>query len=320
MLMPSMTTAELDHKNIQWLSNVSPTNIVTLVVAGNCRVIALDGFMGSGKSPLSLMLEFQLGVECIHIDDFLSPASTEARKFIDVLDLDRMASVVESRKTCGPVLIEGILLRDVLARLPRLDPVLHIYVAAAWRPSPEQMRWNEGDRLAQDNAPNSLDGQIVEYHHRLLPHKNYDLAVLRDQDQFRPFYGPFIAPDGQEFHVPESIVSSSRLNTYTRKSGAFRCNAADVSEEALGLIKAPLLSSKTRSLDPERLGNVLKAIVNDSPLPPVVLFRADGAAHSVLLDGAHRYFSSVAAGLMRVPATWVTADDAELLYRYTPGQ
>ncbi|MDY6946995.1 MAG: hypothetical protein SXG53_14865 [Pseudomonadota bacterium] len=315
-----MTSAELDHKNIQWMSNVSPTNIVTLAVAGNCRVIALDGFMGSGKSPLSLMLEFQLGVECIHIDDFLPPASTEAKKFIDVLDLDRMVSAVESRKTRGPVLIEGILLRDVLARLPPLDPVLHIYVAAAWRPGPEQMRWNEGDRLAQDNPPNSLDGQIVEYHHRLLPHKNYDLAVLRDQDQFKRFYGPFIAPDGQLFQVPGSVVSASRLNTYTRKSGAFRCTAADVPEEALGLIKPPLLSPETRSLDTERLRSVLTGIVNDSPLPPVVLCRTDGAAHSVLLDGSHRYFSSVAVGFMRVPAKWVTADDAELLYRYTPGQ
>ena len=320
MLTPSMTLAELEHGNIHWMSERTAKEVVARFAASGRSVLGIDGFMGSGKSPLSLMLEFQLGVECLHVDDYLPPASPEheQRRFIDVLDLPRLRRAIDVHRGRGALLIEGILLRDVLSLLLQEEPVFHVYVAAAWRPSPGEMRWNEGDRLALGAFNNALDGQIVEYHCRLLPQHDYDFAVLRDRDDFG-HNGIFLAPDGQKFHIPPSVLRASRFHQRKRRSSAFLCCATDAVLEPLGLVTPPLLSPTTRSLNDDRLSSVLTAIVDNAPLPAVAVIQKTGNPRRlVLLDGAHRYFASVAAGFTRLPALHVSGEDAELLYRYSP--
>jgi hypothetical protein len=153
--------------------------------SSSCSIVGIDGFMRSGKSPLSCMLEIQLGVECLHIDDYLPPARPEHKglRFVDVLDLQKLRRAVDVRRARGPLLIEGILLRDIIKLLSLEDTVFHVYVAAVWRPSASCVRWNEGDRLVPGAYNSPLDTQIVEYHTRQMPQKYFDVAVLRDQDQ-----------------------------------------------------------------------------------------------------------------------------------------
>jgi hypothetical protein len=180
-----MNLAELAGENILWLCDRTAMDVAERFSSSSCSIIGIDGFMHSGKSPLSCMLEFQLGVECLHIDDYLPPARPEHNglRFVDVLDLQQLRRSVDVRRARGPLLIEGILLRDIIELLSLKDAVFHVYVAAVWRPSASCVRWNEGDRLVPGAFNSPLDTQIVEYHTRQMPQNCFDVAVLRDQDQ-----------------------------------------------------------------------------------------------------------------------------------------
>jgi hypothetical protein len=50
----------------------------------------------------------------------------------------------------------------------------------------------------------------------------------------------------------------------------------------------------------------------------VPVIREEGQAIATLLDGAHRYFGSVATGMTLIPVLHVSIDDAEVGYQYKP--
>jgi ParB-like chromosome segregation protein Spo0J len=71
-----------------------------------------------------------------------------------------------------------------------------------------------------------------------------------------------------------------------------------------------------RSLDAGRLNSVMQAIRARTALPPVVVIRKATQPIATLLDGAHRYFASVATGLVEIPVYCASKEEAEVCYRY----
>src|ERR1700676_1885398 len=117
--------------------------------------------------------------------------------------------------------------------------------------------------------------------------------------------GDFIAPDGQSFRIRKDLWNRAGLRNHRVCRDAY-VSDPNATLEPIGLIRPPILGQSTRGLDETRLFEVLKGIRNGAQIPPVPIFREPGNAIATLLDGAHRYFGSVAAGLTRLPCVHVT--------------
>src|SRR5882757_10056086 len=121
-LQRDMSESALVGADIGWLSRPSVDEIVRRFEESGKRVMAIDGFMGSGKTPFGSMIEARLGRRCIRIDGYLSltPPENQSR-YIDRLDTGRLASDLTLSLNEGSAAIEGILAREVLKRLGRSD-------------------------------------------------------------------------------------------------------------------------------------------------------------------------------------------------------
>jgi hypothetical protein len=318
-LARTMNRAEVAAAGVVWMSGVTADAVAARYKATARRLMAIDGFMGSGKSPFGSMMEARLGTPCIRIDAYL-PAnpSSEIPGYIDRLDLSRLHDDLQARIASGYAVIEGVLVRALLERLNAVRPadVFHVYVAGACEPDDQRVTWPDAAQLESQQS-GDLYRQIVHYHQTRLPHAAFDVAVLRNQNEPEAT-GTFIAPDGQIFSISETVCARSQLATLRRHRTSFKCTQFNAPLEPLGLLRPPLLSASTRSLNDDRLRNVLTGIRTDVALPPVPIIREEGEPIATLLDGAHRYFASVAAGCTHIPAVHVSRDDAKLSYRYEP--
>jgi hypothetical protein len=77
-----------------------------------------------------------------------------------------------------------------------------------------------------------------------------------------------------------------------------------------------LTGPQVRNLNEEAVRDLLRAIRDDAPISPVVVFRELGAATATLLDGLHRWLLSQALGYIAIPTTQPSREEAELRYRY----
>jgi hypothetical protein len=273
--------------------------------------------MGSGKSPVASMIEYRLGVECIRLDRYLpQPPPLSSTKYVDAIDLHRLSIDLSSALTAGVAVIEGVLIRNILDRLQIVaaNQTFHVYVAGAWKPDNARVTWPDERQLGSDKV-GSLSAEIVEYHRTKSPHQLFDALILRDQDEPEKT-GAFLAPDGQSFEVSETAWPRENIHQLRANRNSFVCNQADAAYESLGLIRPPTLGPSTRSLENDRLRSVLQAIVSGTSLPAVVVIRDRGEAIATLLDGAHRYFGSVATGAVQIPVHHVAREMAELCYRH----
>jgi hypothetical protein len=132
-LQRDMCESALVAAGIGWLSRASADEIVRRFEESEKRVMAIDGFMGSGKTPLGSMIEARLGRRCIRIDGYLplTPPENQVR-YIDRLDMNILASDLTESLREGPTAIDGILAREVLKHLGRSNEAFHVYVAGAW--------------------------------------------------------------------------------------------------------------------------------------------------------------------------------------------
>jgi len=123
--------------------------------------MAIDGFMGSGKTPFGSMIEARLGRRCIRIDGYLplTPPENQTR-YIDRLDLGRLASDLTLSLNEGFAAIEGILAREALKRLGRSDETFHVYVAGAWVTGPGKVKWPDAAQLGSIQS-SALHREIV---------------------------------------------------------------------------------------------------------------------------------------------------------------
>jgi hypothetical protein len=319
LLQRHMDQATLTRAGVQWMSAAYADEIVARFRASGRRLLAIDGFMGSGKSPFASMMEARLGRPCTRIDWYfaLRPPK-EQQGALDRLNLAALRDDLEARLAAGEAIIEGGLMRDVLERLaviPAAD-VFHVYVVAAWKPDDVRVAWPEAAQLGSVQS-DPLHIQFVEYHGRTRPYETFDAAVLRNLDE-PAATGAFLAPDGQVFTITEAAWPRAQMNRLRVNRWSFACTEADAVLEPIGLVRPPVLGLATRSLDDARQHSVFRAIVGNTPLPPMPVIREQGQGLATLLDGAHRYFGSVATGMMLIPVLHLSADEAEAGYRYQP--
>lgn len=312
-----MSQAALVETGIGWMSGPEADAIAIRFRGSGCSVMAIDGFMGSGKSPLGSMMEARLGTACIRVDSYLPlTAPSDVPSYVERLALSKLQEDIRSRLQSGPALLEGVLMRELLSRLSGIlsSSLFHVYVAGAWQPDDQRVSWPDAGQLDSEQSVD-LYRQIVLYHREYRPHQTFNAAILRNLDEPEAT-GSFIAPDGQTFTITEDAYPRSQLPSLRRGRFAFKSTNPDAVSEALGLVRPPLLNPSTRGLSPARLNRILRAIRAESPLPPVCVIREAGYPIATLLDGAHRYFASIAAGLSFVPALHISLDDAVLGYRY----
>ena len=307
----------LAEAGIEWMSRSSADDVVARFRASGRPLMAIDGFMGSGKSPFGSMMEARVETRCLRVDGYL-PAKPPQHEtsLIKRLNVDSLYRDLEFDLRQGPALIEGVLMRVLTDSLPTVSAkdVFHVYVAGAWMPDEVRVTWPDANQLGSEQGVEP-QRQIVEYHRAQRPHERFDVVVLRNQNE-PARSGSFIAPDGQSFSIPEAVWERRRLHQLRVNRFAYTCSTADFSNEPIGLIRPPVLSAATRQLNDDRLKSVLNAIKSDQPLPPVVVVREQGDRLMTLLDGAHRYFASVATGLTRRPALRISPQDAEVSYGY----
>lgn len=300
---------------IGWLSRASVDEIVRRFEESGKRVMAIDGFMGSGKTPFGSMIEARLGRRCIRIDGYLplTPPENQTR-CIDRLDMGNLASDLTRSLDEGSTAIDGILAREVLKRLGRSDEAFHVYVAGAWITGPGKVKWPDAAQLGSTQS-SALHREIVEYHTAEAPHEQFDAVILRNQNEPEET-GTFIAPDGQLFSISEAAWPRGQIDRLRISRSAFTSDRPGAVLEPVGLIRPPILGDSTRSLDDQRPHSILSAIGSNVPLPPVAMIRESSLSIGVLLDGAHRYFGSIAAGATLIPAEHVSSEDAEIRFGY----
>jgi hypothetical protein len=204
--------------------------------------------------------------------------------------------------------------REVLKRLGRSDEAFHVYVAGAWITGPGKVKWPDVAQLGSIQG-SALHREIVEYHTAEAPHEKFDAVVLRNQNEPEET-GTFIAPDGQLFSISEAAWPRSQIDRLRISRSAFTSNRPGAILEPVGLIRPPILSAATRLLDNQRLHSILSAIRSNISLPPVAIIRESPLSIGVSLDGAHRYFGSIAAGATLIPAEHVSPEDAEIRFGY----
>jgi broad-specificity NMP kinase len=137
---------------------------------GSVRVIAVDGFPGSGKSTLGAQVAAALDAQVVDFDDFLIRDQGE---FISALKLTDLATAMDADQ--GLVVASGVCMLLVLLRL-QIKPDLLVYVKrmAIWG-------WADQDEVEGDEAEGAtiITGSNLDHH-------PLDLEVHRYHRQFRP--------------------------------------------------------------------------------------------------------------------------------------
>jgi hypothetical protein len=126
-------------------------------------------------------------------------------------------------------------------------------------------------------------------------------------------------PNAPLYDVPAKLLAEFGLRPGGATVSSYKCNDPNAVMVPVGELIPPVLGVR-RGLDPKRLRGVLAAVVGGRPLPPLPVFRELGAPRATILDGAHRYYVSVAYGFASVPCEFISRDDAEVSYRYPVGQ
>ncbi len=152
------------------------------------KLIGIEGYMGSGKTPLSCRLGSDLNAGVVEIDcslfEMLYPDGSHSQPkdtpYINRLDLDDLANkLAVAQASRSIVIVEGICLSDVLVRIDQ-RAALTIYLKLLcgelrqWFDSFEQMKYD-----AAPGTFGNLRRDQFEYHRRVRPHENADLELIQ---------------------------------------------------------------------------------------------------------------------------------------------
>ncbi len=112
-------------------------------------IIAIDGHLGAGKTWVADRLGQRHGLPVVHVDDYLLPGR---RAYVAALRLTELAATLGRHR--GKIIIEGVCLLDVLARVGR-EPALHLFVHddRAARGSTHPVAGEVTDYVSRTNAP-----------------------------------------------------------------------------------------------------------------------------------------------------------------------
>jgi hypothetical protein len=168
---------------VQAFSSIDSLNIAVTKRVGNAQgfVVAVEGHSTSGKTYLSKDLSRRVGATAVSTDSY-ARESSEAPSYVDRMDLERLSRDVNRFKQVGPVIIEGICLRETLRALA-IVPGLFIYVK---RVTPTGLWADDLENYVEHGQPASwlswTDRQSVAYHLREHPQERADFVYERTEE------------------------------------------------------------------------------------------------------------------------------------------
>ncbi len=159
----------------------TPEDVASAISGDSHRLIAIDGFQGSGKTTLARTLGKLLNMPVVSADDYLN---RNQGAFFGHLRIEELASALMNR---GPCIFEGVCTLQILEAVGDQPNVL-IYVKrmAIWGWADED---ELGNVLATPNGspPRALEaaeqldplqialqglwGEVAQYHRRYRPHE-----------------------------------------------------------------------------------------------------------------------------------------------------
>jgi hypothetical protein len=138
----------------------------------NRFVIGIDGFMSSGKSPLSATLADKLNATHIELDNFFTPP---IENYVNDLPIGDIATTLKQHNR-DSIVIEGLCLLDVLDRISLQVDVL-VYI----KRFSEEGIWQDGDKVEEfRKQPTSCNEGLFgefEYFLRRAPHTKANVIV-----------------------------------------------------------------------------------------------------------------------------------------------
>jgi hypothetical protein len=293
---------EIAESGARWLCKSTAEEIAVEYRQSGRRILAVDGFMGSGKSSLAELLAAQLGCGALSLDDCL-PEQQSNPSYVGQLDHPRIASAIEGFRADGEGIIEGICLRIVLQQHHvASEDVFYVY-AASVAVQAEHVLWHEASIVDREKMPpQRLHREIVIYHREWRPHASAHVTVIRsDQNEMLEFW----APNGQQFSIRAALWKAAGIGLWVPPAKCYISAIPASAVELLSAIRPPVLSPETRGLDDSRLLDILTKIRRGTPLDPVKVYREPETDTIVLYDGAHRYFASVALCCTNIPCEYV---------------
>ncbi len=137
----------------------------------NPIVIGFDGECGAGKSSAASWLAWQLGMPSLHLDLFLAPPVEDEPITWRIDDLERCIAARGDR----PLIIEGVLLLDVFARIRarKLDYLVYVEVTNN-SGSERDSDWDDDIEHSREFA---LENQVARYFARANPKERADFIL-----------------------------------------------------------------------------------------------------------------------------------------------
>jgi hypothetical protein len=132
-------------------------------------LIAVDGWMASGKTYLARDLAVRLGLPCCDLDAFLQ---AEREVFFPALRLDDLRAEITKHQR---VIVAGVCVLQVLEALDRpVDVLVYVQRMAVWG-------WADADDVegAPDADSRSLACEVRAYHGSHRPHERADIVLER---------------------------------------------------------------------------------------------------------------------------------------------
>lgn len=142
-------------------------------------LVAIEGFMSSGKSSLADALGAELDATVVHTDNFVVPGD-ESLPYPERLNYELLAA---SLRGASATLIEGICLRQVLGRLNAV-PTTFVYVKrissnGLWH---DRFHLEEYEEEEEENVQSVItepEKSDLNYHASVRPHEHANIVFQR---------------------------------------------------------------------------------------------------------------------------------------------
>jgi hypothetical protein len=151
---------------------------------GPGALIGIEGFCSSGKSTLADRLGNDIQADVVHTDSFAIKFD-DPPPYLDCLKVSELARTLAQRPKTRHCIVEGICLRDILARC-NADAAFYLYVKRIgqnefWHDELHLQSFENGDPEDGDEIEPHLSD--LKYHARTRPHEKADAVFHRMEDE-----------------------------------------------------------------------------------------------------------------------------------------
>jgi hypothetical protein len=151
----------------------SVSELASCLARSRGGLIAIDGYPGAGKSTVAREVAARLGVQCVHLDDFLL---RNRGSFLKCLKYAELAASLHSR----PLVVEGVCLLAVLDRIGVIPDVV-VYVRAV--DATNQRSKNAGivkggTARSSPGREGGLAEEVADYHRDFRPIAKADIIYI----------------------------------------------------------------------------------------------------------------------------------------------